>query len=68
MLAGIRLAARDCTAQGNQMAANELLDIKAAVAELIEAVETILDPYTPVSVNMQYDNLRAALANVRPQS
>jgi DNA topoisomerase IB len=41
VLAGIVLAARDCTAQGNQQAANELLDIKHAVAQVMEAAQAV---------------------------
>jgi hypothetical protein len=37
VLAGIRRAAQDCDAQGNRAAANELLEIAGAVADLIEA-------------------------------
>ena len=60
VLAGIRLAALDCTAQGNQMAANELLDIKAAVAELIEACK-YMSSHADVA---QWTRFHAALANV----
>lgn len=42
--------------------AGQASDALAAVRELIEAAETLLDPHTPVGVDAQFERLRAALA------
>lgn len=39
----IRAASQDCRAQGNTMAANELLDAVATVRELLEALTMVRD-------------------------
>lgn len=66
VLAGIRLAASDCRAQGNIMASNDLLGIAVAVSQLFDDIRAML-------VVMEHDGegdsakaafLRAALVRV----
>jgi len=76
VLAGILLAARDCTAQGNQQAANELLDVKTGVSELLTSCKILLNELSareskPESAGgfnyyelLAIRNLRSALARI----
>lgn len=73
VLAGLTLAASDCVAQGNLMAANELLDIKFAVSELIDAAREYrigTDCHVRDCVHCFDRSVRIdmALANIGPQS
>lgn len=62
VLAVLDTAERSLIGAGSTEFRHEFRQARAAIAELIEAARTILDPHTSVSVNEQFANLRAALA------